>query len=406
LETSLASWLAHPSAATFSMPLHPPTATAALADPAAVSAWVEAWRAAPEPLREGVQWQERRWAPRGTQRLPFRWEGTGADLLARCSGDRTARSWRLLSTRVDEATAALATQSPMAAPLSAAPGTDLTSAYPQLTGATHLRAQIADAVAGRRSQWLEMPSVDAELAIRAASWFLSHPRSGVRIRQVPLPGMHTKWLSRHRAVVTRLVAAVRADGSEDLGLAPEPVFHDLLVLDPELRGEVVPELPGYPRASRIALADLPEQKLRPRVVIICENAETVQVLPDLSGTGAVAVSGAGYSVPGLLEVPWIASVPILYWGDLDADGFRILDRARHHHERVRSVLMDRSTLEAHRDLVVPGGIRPPATAEELTTAERELYEELAATGDRLEQERIELGFAVAALRRAVDEQSA
>ncbi|WP_221421129.1 Wadjet anti-phage system protein JetD domain-containing protein [Brachybacterium aquaticum] len=42
----------------------------------------------------------------------------------------------------------------------------------------------------------------------------------------------------------------------------------------------------------------------PIVVIICENAETVQVLPDLPGT--LAVHGKGYAVPALLDVPWIA----------------------------------------------------------------------------------------------------
>lgn len=390
MDGALATWLADPSAAAYSLPLHPPTAATALRDPAAVSAWIESWRTAPEVLREGVHWQERRWAQLGSQHLPVRWEGWGADLLARAAGERTARTWRVLSARVEEATSALSEASDEGA----GAGTD-EDRVPAL------QAEVASAVAGQRSRWLEMSPHDAHLTIRAATWFLSHPRSGVRIRQVPLPGMHTKWLSQHRAVVSRLVAAGRADGSGDLGLAPEPVFHDLLVLDPALRAGLSPAQPGFPRASRIGLADLPEQALRPRVVIICENSETVQVLPDLAGT--IALSGSGYSVPELLAVPWIASAPILYWGDMDADGFRILDRARHHHPRVRSVLMDRATLETHRDLVVPAGPRSPVALEQLTRAEQALHEELTATGDRLEQERIELGYAVEVLRRAVAE---
>jgi len=385
MDGALASWLADPSAATFSQPLHPPTAQTALRDPAAVSAWIESWRTAPEMLREGAHWQERRWAQLGTQHLPVRWERRGADLLARAAGERTARTWHLLSARVEEATAALAGV--------------VSEGGADEDRASALRAEVASAVAGQRSRWLDMPPHDSLLAIRAATWFLAHPRSGVRIRQVPLPGMHTKWLSQHRAIVSRLVAAGRTDGSGDLGLAPEPVFHDLLVLDPALRAGASSALPGFPRASRIALAELGVQPLRPRLVIICENAETVQVLPDLPGT--VALSGTGYSVPQLLAMPWIASAPILYWGDLDADGFRILDRARHHHPRVRSVLMDRAALETHRDLVVSAGPRPPVSLEQLTPAEQELHDELAATGDRLEQERIELGFAVEVLRREV-----
>lgn len=388
MDSALATWLADPSAAAYSLPLHPPTAATALRDPAAVSAWIESWRTAPEVLREGVYWQERRWAQLGTQHLPVRWEGHGADLLARAAGERTARTWRLLSARVEEAKSAL----------SAASDAEAEADEERVSA---LQAEVASAVAGQRSRWLDMPPHDAHLTIRAATWFLAHPRSGVRIRQVPLPGMHTKWLSQHRAVVSRLVAAGRADGSGNLGLAPEPVFHDLLVLDPAVRPGDSPAQPAFPRASRIGLADLPAQQLRPRVVVICENAETVQVLPDLPGT--VALSGAGYSVPELLAVPWIASAPILYWGDLDADGFRILDRARHHHPRVCSVLMDRATLETHRDLVVPAGPRSLVSLEQLTPTEQTLHEELAITGDRLEQERIELGYAVNELRRAIAE---
>lgn len=235
------------------------------------------------------------------------------------------------------------------------------------------------------------------------AWFFAHPHPGARIRQVPSPGMHTKWLAAHRAVVSRLVAAGRANGSEDLGLAPEPHFHDLLVLDPALRGAglpgQVPGRPGYPRQARLDLAALPQQPLRPEVVLLCENSEMVQVLPDLPGT--VALSSAGYSVPSLLAVSWIASAPVLYWGDIDADGLRILDRARHHRAQVTSVLMDRGTLETHRELSVDGGARTPAALAKLTRDERLLHDELTISGQRLEQERIELGYAVAVLEDAV-----
>ncbi|APX33923.1 hypothetical protein BH708_15740 [Brachybacterium sp. P6-10-X1] len=139
-------------------------------------------------------------------------------------------------------------------------------------------------------------------------------------------------------------------------------------------------------------------------MIVCENAETVQVLLDLPGV--MALSGSGYAISGLLEVSWVQAVPILYWGDLDADGFRILDRARHHHPRVRSVLMDRRTFAAHRELSVHVEPRTPVTTTQLTDAEQSLHADLATTGERLEQERIEIGFAVAALRTAVDDASA
>lgn len=390
-DRSLADWLERPEEAHLSVPLHPPTAAVALADPQAVSAWIRAWEAAPAPLAGGVVWEERRWAQLGTQRVPSRWEVRGADLLARGAGGETAQQWDLLSARAEEARAVLSAAQPAGPSPLADPAGD--------------GSRMARAIAGQRARWLSMSPVDAGLTIRAAAWCLAHPRSALRIRQVPVPGMHSKWLQGHRAVVERLVAAARADGSPELGLAPAPAFHDLLVLDPRLRGienadgSAGEHAPLFPRSSRIDVTDLPGVRLDPDVVIICENAETVQVLPDLDG--CVALSGAGYAVPTLLTVPWVAAAPVLYWGDLDADGFRILDRARHHHDRVTSVLMDAPTWEAHRSLAVHTKARAPAGTTMLTAPERDLHDALARSGERLEQERVELGFAVSALREAI-----
>src|SRR5699024_12731764 len=79
----------------------------------------------------------------------------------------------------------------------------------------------------------------------------------------------TSTLSLHDALPICLVAAARPDGSTELGLAPAPTFHDLLVLDPSLRASDVG--PGFPRSSRIGVAELPGAGLAPEVVIICEN---------------------------------------------------------------------------------------------------------------------------------------
>lgn len=377
-ERNVPQWLATPAEASLALPLHPPTAAEALAEPAAVATWIGAWHAAPEVLREHAIWEERRWAQLGTQQLPVRWEGSGADTLLRGAGGSTQREAALLTARFEAAVALLAEHSAL---------------EPEA-----LRRTVASAVDRVRVQWLRMPDADAELSIQVTAWLLRHPGSGLRIRQVPYPGMHTKWLKDHRTLVARLVGAARPDGSEELGLAPAPVFHDLLILDADYRPASTG--PAFPRASRIALADLPGIPLAPEVVIVCENAETVQVLPDIPGT--VALSGSGYAIADLLGVPWVRSAPVVYWGDLDADGFRILDRARHHHPQVTSVLMDSGTLETHGDLAVPTTPRPPAALAGLTPAELALHDALSSSGERLEQERIELGYAVAALRDAVE----
>jgi hypothetical protein len=47
---------------------------------------------------------------------------------------------------------------------------------------------------------------------------------------------------------------------------------------------------------------------------------------------------------------WAARAHCIYWGDLDAHGFAILNRARSYLPELKSVLMDEETLREHQDL--------------------------------------------------------
>jgi hypothetical protein len=51
----------------------------------------------------------------------------------------------------------------------------------------------------------------------------------------------------------------------------------------------------------------------------------------------------------LRDAAWLRECEVLYWGDIDTHGFRILDQLRAVHPHVESVLMDEETLLAHRD---------------------------------------------------------
>ncbi|WP_431197125.1 Wadjet anti-phage system protein JetD domain-containing protein [[Micrococcus luteus] ATCC 49442] len=62
----------------------------------------------------------------------------------------------------------------------------------------------------------------------------------------------------------------------------------------------------------------------------------------------LAIYGAGYGFTSLRDASWLWDCEVLYWGDLDTHGFRILDQLRAVHPQVVSVLMDESTLLAHR----------------------------------------------------------
>ncbi|HJG80651.1 MAG TPA: DUF2220 domain-containing protein, partial [Brevibacterium senegalense] len=144
------------------------------------------------------------------------------------------------------------------------------------------------------------------------------------------------------------------------------------------------------------IAGLP---LRPRLVLVSENLESMLALPGWDGV--IAVHGSGYAVSVLERVEWLRNVPILYWGDLDSHGFAILHRLRTHLPQVTSVLMDEQTLVDHRDLWVREEKPHRGEFDTLTGQEARALARVRAEGDvRLEQERIPWEVALARLEDA------
>lgn len=133
----------------------------------------------------------------------------------------------------------------------------------------------------------------------------------------------------------------------------------------------------------------------------------VLALPPLPGV--IAIHGGGFAVGELASVPWLSHVPLLYWGDLDSNGFAILNQLRSHHGHVTSLMMDAPTLDRYRDLCVEEPTPSKATCSHLTPSEQEALA-LVLAGDescnlrtlRLEQERIEWAWACEQIKRRVE----
>ncbi len=353
-ERAARSWVVDPSAVvSVDLPLHPPSEREVLQDLGAARAWVQAWRDAEGGKPLALQWEERNWARVGRQSVPTRVLIDGAEAIAVIAGKR--REWAAWRSRIATLRAAVLVDAAFSEQVDAALR-------------THARA-IA-----------QLDGTDAEILRNASAWLVHHPVSGLRVRQVPVRGMHSKWLERHRAMVEDIVAA--ATGSDGLGLVDPDERLRVMILDPRLCPSGLRDV-----AAPIGeLAEIPFDD-RLRVVLIVENLETLLALPDTDG--AVAVHGSGYIGHRVGALPWVRNRPVLYWGDLDSHGFAILNRVRAAGIDARSVLMDREVLEEHRDLWVrePNPFR--GELPRLTGSEQAALTMLRAEGDvRLEQERI------------------
>lgn len=239
--------------------------------------------------------------------------------------------------------------------------------------------------------------------VAVAGWLRRHPSPDVFVRQVDLPGVHTKLVERHRQMIATLVddghprARVGAVSTFEraYGFRTRPARVRFRVLDPASA-----PVPGLVDVT-LPVDELARLTPRLRRVMVVENEVTMLAFPPV--TAGLVVWGSGNQAPELLgSLGWLRGVDVHYWGDLDTHGFAILDRLRGVLPHVRSMLMDRQTLLDHKDRW--GRETEPTKRDlpHLTDAEAEVYGGLCsdAWGQevRLEQELIRFG----AVQDAVD----
>ena len=251
--------------------------------------------------------------------------------------------------------------------------------------------------------------VDFELLLIVADWYLQEPTRaelGVTPRQVPIPGVHAKWLQSHRAGVQALT------GFDDLGLLPNhpPRIH-FTYLDPGHRAA------GGRTHDSATVGDTFAPAYPPKVVVISENKDTAIQFPPLAG--GISVEGVGKGGKTLASFPWIRDAPVVvYWGDIDRDGYEILNGYRIDFDRdVDSILMDPATYETYEEFgtdidqygkVLEAG--DPRPVDRLRIDERAVYLRILnvhCTGHRrVEQERIPLDRAREAVTRICEQSGA
>ncbi|MDQ0870120.1 hypothetical protein QFZ70_002593 [Arthrobacter sp. V1I9] len=263
-------------------------------------------------------------------------------------------------------------------------------------------------------------------AARVALWLRDHQEPGVYVRQLSLDGVHTKFIESHRKVIDELLEALTAEGAfEDADDAADKQSADVPAAPDSLLGQPAARTPAGRFAARHGFLHPPElvrfRSLDPGLpllgeardvtvtadafstlslpvtrVLMTENLVNFLALPERADT--VAIYGAGYGFSSLRDAGWLQDCEVLYWGDLDTHGFRILDQLRAVHPHVGSVLMDEATLLAHREVWGSEPSPSKAALSRLTLEETKLYDALRhdgyGTSVRLEQELVRWDWAL------------
>ena len=110
----------------------------------------------------------------------------------------------------------------------------------------------------------------------------------------------------------------------------------------------------------------------------------------------------GFNVAILKDVEWLTHCQIIYWGDLDAQGFQILSQLRSYFPQTISVMMDRETFDNFQEFSVLGTVCKIANLSYLTPEEHDLFTDLSQQTIRLEQEKIRKDFASCKLNSLTD----
>jgi len=244
--------------------------------------------------------------------------------------------------------------------------------------------------------------------LEIVGWVLKHPRPAIYLRQIDLPGVHTKLIEGDRGVLAELLDLVLPEDAIDMahtgiggfcrryGFLDKPSRVRFRLLDSNLRLlPVEADQDITLTQSAFASLDLSVSK-----VFITENEINFLAFPEVSD--AVVIFGAGYGFDNLAAATWLHEKEIYYWGDIDTHGFAILNQLRGFLPHVVSFLMDQRTLLAHRALWGSEMQPETGTLTRLNSEENALYDQLRQNhwGERvrLEQERIGFDFLREALR--------
>ncbi|WP_163508980.1 Wadjet anti-phage system protein JetD domain-containing protein [Fodinicola acaciae] len=364
-EYSWRDWLTSPPDG-LSFPLAPPNAQTIARDATTVAAWLRTWRS---------------------------WVETHPTIRLRTATRRTVIGPQQIYTHLDlpDANALAAVD-----PETQAHWHTATRRYPRLVDLGGPREQFKPHLQAITN----LSDDDFALLLRVIRWFNENPRSELTIRQVPVVGMHTKWLARHRGLVHALLR-ISSDQSAPpetaighveltdrdldlLGLRPLPITINVILTDPCDQHR----LAGI-RHLNAPLEEIANLPLRPHQVLIVENKESALPIADLPGL--IVIHSLGNYLGALSAIPWVSAAQTWYWGDLDRAGFTLLSRARTRILDITSIMMDSNTLDKYISLAVndpTGRVDPPDRT--LTNPERETLAALRNDGNplRLEQERI------------------
>ncbi len=221
-------------------------------------------------------------------------------------------------------------------------------------------------------------------------FLLANEVSDYYLRNIPVP-VHTKFIETYKTIIWSILSFINPerfsiDGQsfeQTIGFKPRPYLFTLRWLDK-------PMAEAYTNGIAVmglSVEDLRQLNWQPRAVWLVENETALYMLP--ATAGALAIWSRGKALSLLSDIPLFTNTALYYWGDLDEDGFAMLNDFRGLYPHVQSRFMDIACINVHLPyLDIQPRMYRKDKLDRLTREEHEAFDLLVQKNGRLEQEKL------------------
>lgn len=237
---------------------------------------------------------------------------------------------------------------------------------------------------------------------KVLDYFFKNPQPQLYIRELPIE-VHTKFIEQHKALIGDLLDIVikeyintnEKEFEKRYNLRYDEPLVRIRLLDRTLATKFFNGMDDITiPVSQFLKLHIPITK-----AFVVENKVNFLTFPPVANS--IVIWGRGYGVASIKDSELLKSIDLIYWGDLDAQGFEILSQFRSYFAHVKSLLMDKATFDNYfeKESGTPSKISVKLN---LTTEEEELYQYIKVNNYRLEQEKIPQRYVIEQLKYLLD----
>lgn len=207
------------------------------------------------------------------------------------------------------------------------------------------------------------------------------------LREIPV-NVHTKFIEQRKGIIEEILWEIIPDKLNPNGndfrervgfIIPSPMISMRIFSTSDY-------IDGVHEQVALPIPELNKIEFQSPNVFIVENATSFHTFPIVNNT--ILICGNGYGVEVLKDIDWLKNKKIYYWGDMDTDGFAILDLLRTYYPGLASLFMSMKALKNYETHRVPFFDKKNRTLLALEKDELMTYVYLKNANIRIEQEKI------------------